>query len=432
MFGATWTGSIGGAQWIQLQRGERLEGDAAPHEIDTSNLDAMVRTRPIVNSRVRSPRNSWSVVAALAATLSVMAAACGGGDTTTGELAAPEEIKLQLAQCPDPLVIQTDWFPEPEHGAIYNLIGDGARFDPATGRFSGPLAADPSVTVEIRAGGPFIGEQSTLEVMADDDGIFLGFVNTDEAVAGYVDHPSTAVVAPLEINPQMIMWDPETYTIESWRDVKATDATLNHFAGASYTEYLVATGLVSADQLNGGYNGSPDRFIAADGAILQQGFATQEPYLYENSFKEWGRPVDYLLVHDAGLELYQGALTILDEHFDQEARWCLSALVPLIQQSIVDFQQNPTATNDTILDAADTLDGPWTLSDEGALESVVQMGALGIVGNGGDTTVGNFDFDRIDEVIAVIRDEMPSMAGPVGLSADELVTNEFIDSDIGL
>ena len=156
------------------------------------------------------------------------------------------------------------------------------------------------------------------------------------------------------------------------------------------------------------------------------------PYLYENSFTEWGHPVSYLLLHDAGLELYRGALTILDERLDQAARWCLSALVPMIQRSIVDFQQDPTAANNVILDAADTLDGSSPLGDEGAREAVIQMGTLGIVGNGGDTTVGNFDLDRVDEVILHLHDEMPTMAGPVGLSADELVTNEFIDDDIGL
>ncbi|MDH5520940.1 MAG: ABC transporter substrate-binding protein, partial [Acidimicrobiia bacterium] len=126
------------------------------------------------------------------------------------------------------------------------------------------------------------------------------------------------------------------------------------------------------------------------------------------------------------------ALTILDERLDQAARWCLSALVPMIQRSIVDFQQDPTAANNVILDAADTLDGSSPLGDEGAREAVIQMGTLGIVGNGGDTTVGNFDLDRVDEVILHLHDEMPTMAGPVGLSADELVTNEFIDDDIGL
>ena len=116
-----------------------------------------------------------------------------------------------LGDCPNPLVIQTDWFPEPEHGALYNLTAGEGSIDGESGRFSGPLAADPSITLEIRAGGPFVGFQQTVALMATDSDIFLGYVNTDEAIQNYEDFPTTAVVAPLEINPQMIMWDPDTY-----------------------------------------------------------------------------------------------------------------------------------------------------------------------------------------------------------------------------
>ena len=31
--------------------------------------------------------------------------------------------------CPSPLVIQTDWFPEAEHGALYEMVGDGYTVD---------------------------------------------------------------------------------------------------------------------------------------------------------------------------------------------------------------------------------------------------------------------------------------------------------------
>ena len=36
--------------------------------------------------------------------------------------AAEEASSGDLATCPDPLVIQTDWFPESEHGAMYELF----------------------------------------------------------------------------------------------------------------------------------------------------------------------------------------------------------------------------------------------------------------------------------------------------------------------
>ena len=337
-----------------------------------------------------------------------------------------------LADCPSPLVFQTDWFPEPEHGALYNLTAGEGSIDAESGRFTGPLAADPSINVEIRAGGPFIGFQQTVALMATDDDIFLGYVNTDEAIQNFADFPTTAVVSPLEINPQMIMWDPATYDIGGWGDVRGTDAIINVFAGAAYTEWLIGSGLVAEDQIDPSYDGGPARFIAEGGNILQQGFASQEPFNYENIFTDWGRPVDFLLVHDSGFPIYQGAVAILDDNLDDTARSCLSALVPIIQQSAVDFQNDPGATNAAILQAVTDLDSFWQLTEDSVANTVQVMTDLGLVGNGPDSTLGNFELDRVEAIISAITEQVGSIDVPDGLTADDLVTNEFIDPSIGL
>lgn len=378
--------------------------------------------------------------------MAMVAAACGSGDETdvdetgtdetvdsTDETSAdPDEVAGDLSSCPNPIVMQTDWFPEPEHGALYNLAAGEGTVDPESGWFTGPMAADPSIDVQIRAGGPFLGGQQTVAVMATDPDIFIGYVNTDEAIQNYDQFPTTAVVAPLEINPQIIMWDPDTYDISSWDDVKGTEANVLHFAGASYTEYLAGAGLVAEEKLDGSYGGGPASFIGAEGAIIQQGFATQEPYNYENVFTDWGKPVEYLLIHDAGYELYQGALAILDSKMDDAAKSCLAALVPLIQQSAVDFQQDPTATNAAILQAVIDLDTFWQLSAESVANTVVEMGRLNIVSNGPNQTLGDFDLDRVNDVIKVTADQVPSIQVPEGLTAEDLVTNAYIDPSIGL
>lgn len=391
---------------------------------------------------MNSKNRNWLRLLAALLAMAMVAAACGSDDAETeaGTDADAEESESgeesadggSLSDCPNPMVFQTDWFPEPEHGALYQLTGGEGSIDPESGRFSGPMAADPSITVEVRAGGPFIGFQPTVALMATDSDIFMGYVNTDEAIANYADFPTTAVAAPLDVNPQIIMWDPETYDIGSWDDVKDTGAVISHFGGASYTEYLVGSGLVDEGQLDGSYDGSPTNFIAQGGAIIQQGFATQEPYNYENVFEEWGKPVDSLLIHDSGYELYQGPLAILDENLDDTARSCLSAFVPVYQQAIVDFQTDPTATNAVILQAVVDLDTFWQLSEDSVANTVIEMGALNIVSNGSNQTIGDFDLDRVNEVIKLTDEQVPSISVPEGLTAEDLVTNEFIDSGIGL
>lgn len=387
----------------------------------------------------------WLRLLTLLMAFGLAAAACGSGSDGEaeddgdagasddgGDSAGGEEAAGGFADCPNPLVIQTDWFPEPEHGAVYNLTGGEGSVDPESGRFSGPLAADPSITVEVRAGGPFLGDQTTIAVMATDSDVFLGYVNTDEAINNYEDFPTTAVFAPLDINPQIIMFDPETYPISSWEEVKDTEAVIAHFGGATYTEYLSGSGLVDEGQLDGSYDGAPTRFIAENGAIMQQGFATQEPFNYQNTFTEWGKPIDFLLIHDAGFEIYQGPLAILDERLDDAARSCLSALVPALQQSAVDFQNDPTSTNAAILQAVIDIDSFWQLSEESVASAAAEMGRLNFVGNGPNATLGDFDIDRVNEVISVTQEQVPSINVPEGITAEDLVTNEFIDESIGL
>ena len=387
---------------------------------------------------------------AITAVLMLLVAACGGDtgsdDTAPETTSAPETTAApdttaapgttaaatggDLSQCPNPIVMQTDWFPEPEHGALYNLTAGEGSIDPESGAFTGPLAADPSITVEIRAGGPYIGFQPTVSLMYSDDSIFLGYVNTDEQIATFEETPTVAVMAPLEKNPQILMWDPETYDFESFSDIGESGAVVNVFAGQFYTEYLVGTGQLNRDQIDPSYDGGPTRFINEDGALVQQGFATQEPYNYENVYEDWGRPVDFLLIHDSGYEIYQGALGIRPDKLDDAARSCLAALVPLVQQSAVDFQNDPTATNAAILQAVTDLDSFWVLSEESVANTVEMMDSLEIVANGSNDTIGDFDLDRIDAVIAQLT-AIDTFEVPEGLTADDIVTNEFIDPSIG-
>lgn len=357
-------------------------------------------------------------------------AACGGVDGSLDEIDRAE--LADLGQCPDPLVIQTDWYPRPEYGALYNLTGGEGRIEADSGRFQGPLAADPSLTVEIRSGGPLVGFRPPVDLMVADADVFLAMVSTDEAIAHFEQDPTTAVVAPLDVSPQMVMWDPETYDIESWTDLRGTGALVSHVARATYPDYLLGAGLVLADQLEASYDGSPTRFVAEDGAVMQEGYATYDPAFYRSPRSGWGRPVEYLLVHDAGYELYRGALAVLDERLDEAAEACLAAFVPLVQQSIVDFQRDPRVATETLLEALSDFEGGWELTAEEAADAVIEMGALDVVGNGPNNTIGDFDLGRVDEVIVETVERVSSIEVPLGLTSADVVTNRFIDPAIGL
>jgi hypothetical protein len=354
----------------------------------------------------------------------------GGTDDTTTTTAAP----MTLADvCPDPIIIQTDWFPEAEHGAIYEMVGDGYTIDTDKQIVAGSLVSGGEATgigIEVRTGGPAIGFQNPVDQMYVETEITFGYVSTDEAVFAAEDNPSLAVVAPLDKNPQIIMWDPATYPdVETIADLGTEGVTMRVFAGGTYIDVFVSEGIISQSQVDASYDGSPAVFVAEGGKIAQQGFASAEPYNYEFEFTDWGKPVKFQLIHDAGLEVYSQAVAIRAGDLE-ELRPCLEQFVPIVQEAIVDYVSDPARANAIIIDAVEQYNSFWVYSPELADYSVDTQLELGLVGNGSDGVVGNMDPARVQGVI----DKMAAAGLPVkeGLQASDITTNEFIDPSIGL
>jgi len=389
-----------------------------------------------------------SKMAALSAVAAISIAACGSDDDSAEEPEAstdteapddgePVDGAVDLsAVCPETIVIQTDWFPESEHGALYEMVGENPTIDADTKVVNGPLVAhggaETGVNIEIRTGGPAVGFVQVVSLMAQDADVTFGYVATDEAIENYGDNPTTAFVAPLEINPQIIMWDPETYpdveTIADLATAKDGDGvTIRYFETGAYMQFLLADGQVTEGQLDGGYDGGPSVFIAENGAIAQQGFASAEPYNYENVFTDWGKPVEFQLIHDAGWQSYAAPLAVLDSKKDDLAD-CMAAFAPIVQQAAIDYINDPVATNELIVQAVNEYNDFWTYDMALGAASVELQQEFGIISNGPDAILGNFDEDRLTGFIEV--------AGPVygveGLTPADLITNEYIDESIGL
>lgn len=362
----------------------------------------------------------------------LLLAACGGGEEETAPEAQGGSTQGLAGVCPETVVLQTDWFPEPEHGGAYQLIGPGGEIDKDKGTYTGEIG-DTGVNLEIRSGGPFIGFQQVTAQMYQDEEILMGFVNTDEAVQNSARLPTKAVMTPLEKSPQILMWDPETYDFNSFDDIGKSDATVLYFEGSVFMDYLVGAGFIREEQIDGSYDGSPARFVS-EGNIVQQGFATNEPYKYEHDIKEWGRPVDYLLIHDSGYEFYTQMINVKPDVLESE-RDCFEQLIPLMQQAQVDYIKDPGPVNDELLKMVEELDTFWTLSEGGNNFAVAQMKKLGVVANGLNETLGDFDMERTQKVVDLLNpifEEKSVRTWDPEVTAEDIVTNEFIDQSIGL
>jgi hypothetical protein len=331
-------------------------------------------------------------------------------------------------------VIQTDWFPESEHGALYELMGEGYQVDTDKRVVRGPLVAggqDTGIDIEIRTGGPAIGDQTVAAVTYADDSIDLAYANTESQVLQWDATPLLSVIAPLEINPQIIYWDPATYPdVKTLADLGKKDITINVFGGGVFSDVFVGEGIWHADQVDPSYDGSPARFIAQDGKIAQQGFASSEPYTYEHEFKDWGKPVAFQTFYDAGFQVYSQTLAVRPDALE-DLRPCLEQFVPIVQQAAVDFVNDPDRANAIIIDAVKQYDDFWVYDKGLADYSVKTQRDLGLVGNGPDDTIGNIEEDRVQTVIDQIRDDA-KLDVPKDLVASDIFTNEFIDPNIGL
>lgn len=388
---------------------------------------------------MRSTRTTFGTAVLAVAALALTACGDDGEDAAaagpTGEVGSTD---LAAAGCPDTVVIQTDWNPEAEHGGVYQLVGDDYSVDAGAKSVSGTLVDSngdsTGVRVEIRAGGPAIGFQAVSAQMYSDESIVLGYVDTDEAIQLSESQPTVGVLAQLEISPQMIMWDPATYPeVTGIADLGETDATVRYFEGSAYMSYLVGAGILQESQLDASYDGTPAAFVASGGEVAQQGFASAEPYIYENEVEDWGNPVEFELVHDVGFEVYAGSLSVREDRLE-ELSGCLEELVPVMQQANLDFLESPDPTNELIVELVEEYDTGWVYGPEVAEYSVTTMEELGLVGNGPDDTHGNFDTERLENLIELATPIFTEQGTPPadGLTAEQLATNEFIDMSIGL
>ena len=342
--------------------------------------------------------------------------------------AAPVSLK---GVCPDTVVFQTNWWPEPDQGLLYQLIAPNGTIDTNRNTYSGALG-QTGVNVEIRAGGPAVGFQNATAQLYQDDTILLGMVSTDEQVGASASQPTKAVLAWYVKNPLILFWGNPDWNFTSAADIGNAGATVLAFSGAAYLDVLQHRGDLHKDQIDTSYSGDPSRFVAADGNIVSQGFVTGEPYIYEHEVNGWKKPVKFLLL-DKEVPNYQNTLAIRADKLDAN-RACLQRLVPLLQKASIDYLKNPGPVNAVLTDFTSRIRGGTQITAAAAADAVQKMTSLGIVGNGPDGVFGAYDLNAVQ---TMIDDYGPVYAArgkapKPNLSPADLVSNEFVDKSIKL
>lgn len=376
--------------------------------------------------------------AALAVAVALTAAGCSGGpqEPVTGArpTASASGASSLAGVCPQTVVIQSNWWPQAEDGSIYRLLGGELDVDAGRKRVTGALVAegvDTGVRLEIRSGGPANGFVPAATVPFTDESVLLATADTDQVAQLAATRRVKAVVAPLEKSPVVLMFDPARHRFRTVADIGRTDLRVLYFQGATYMDYLVGSGQLKRSQVDAGYTGNPDRWVAAGGNLVQQGFLTNEPFAYENELPAWNKKVAWLLVADAGYPVYPETLVVRADREQRHAP-CLEKLVPVIQRSAAGYLADPDATNQLIVRLTQDFDA-YPYSAARAAYAARVMKDNGIVGNGTNGTLGDFDTARVTTLLEVVGPVFAAAKQPLpaGLTAEDITTNAYVDASIG-
>lgn len=377
-------------------------------------------------------KRNTTIFSAIALGISIsLLGACGGSDTAaTDTSAAVPATDVSLADvCPATIVIQTDWFPESEHGGLYQLMGDDAVASKDTGAVVGSLMVNgqpTGVNLEIRAGGPFL-ESPVVTEMYQDNAITFGYVGTDVAITRYTDAPTLAVFNALNINPQVLLWDatkhPEAKTIA---DAAQTIKSFYVYGDPAWMRYFEAQGLIQKIKLI--------QTTKATCCSLQKMLHTKvSQHLSRTNMRilkvVQSRLATNSFMRQAGTHTHK--TWPFEKIVSKSFALASKKIIPIFQQAQLDYIADPTRANAIILTTVATYDSWWTQSEGDVANGAASQKDMGIVGNGETPTFGDLEEARVNDFIAkatpILREQGLEIAD---IAAGDITDNTFLDPSI--
>lgn len=200
------------------------------------------------------------------------------------EVAAPKE--MAKAAVPRKVVLQTDWFPQAEHGGYYQALAKG-------------FYKDAGLDVDIWPGGPGAGIKLKV-VRGDAD---FGMLRSDDLIlAAGVGMPFMIVAATMQHDAQGLMVH-DSSPVKSFKDLDGRVVIGN--VGMAYFPYLEKKFRISIEKRQNTYG--LGEFLA-NPETVQQCLITSEPFFAAQN----GRKVRTLALSSSGYDCYQMVFTRRD------------------------------------------------------------------------------------------------------------------------
>jgi len=202
------------------------------------------------------------------------------------------------------IVLQADWYPQPEHGGFYTAIAKG-------------LYANEGLDVSIQPGGPYV----SVEKQVSSGAAQFGMSSTDKIYESIADgQPLVAVAATMQHDPQGVMVRKDS-PIHSFADLNGHTVAIK--TGSTWWEFIEKKyQLTSVREVPAMMNVA--NFVA-DPNYVQQAFATSEPFFA----KQAGIDTRILLTSDAGYNPYRVMFTTRDfvaQHPDVVAKFVRASI----------------------------------------------------------------------------------------------------------
>ncbi len=365
-------------------------------------------------------------------------AAAGGAAPAAGSASVDPAFSL-VADCPATVTIQTGWDPAVGNDyELYQLAGPGGTVDTGQKSYTAELIAhghDTGVKIKLLVGGAVRSYQSGGQLIRQSDDILLADDGLDTNILQSAKTPLVDLFAPQLHNALGVLWDPGKHT--DWKsiaDIGAGNGTILISSNNTLPwQYLQGKSVIKGSELDKSYKGAPALFVAAGGAKAQQGYATNEPYLYEHVITQWMKPVSFQKLSDYGYDPYANALGTLPENVTKYAG-CFKKLIPMMQQASLDYLVDPAAANALIVKLVKAYNDGFVYSADQAAWATGALKSQQIVGNSADGTFGSFDPSKVSDFFNLLAPLLAknNIAVKDGLKPTDLYTNQFIDPSIKL
>lgn len=322
----------------------------------------------------------------------LLLAVIGCGSSDPGSPAAP------LAESGSsnglmPVSVQLNWFPESEHGGVYQAAADDTY-------------AQANLQVEINPGGHGTQVATELELGRVD----FGFANADDVVlARRQGMDIVAVLAAMQNSPRCILVQSSS-GVESFDDLAGM--TLQRQAGRLFVEFMRAKGILKQVQ-EVPYQGSVAALVS-DRKIAIQGYSFAEPLLAQQA----GVEVRVLMVSDLGWNPYSSVLITSGDLIRNQPEK-VRRFVQATKTGWQHYLQDPARGNEAILAA----------NEHGMTAEALEFGSSGLrqlaLPDGFDIEqAGTMTLERWSTLVKQIDQLDPDAAGTV--QPQDCFTTEFL------